>query len=90
MTIVNDHGHKVMSEIRKIPAGEFKARCLKLMEEVKDSGEEILITKRGKPVAKLVPAEAKRKPIFGALAGTAKVKGDIIGPFHDEWRMAED
>ncbi len=46
-----------MTETLEIPAGEFKAKCLKLMDQVRESGKEIVITKRGKPVAKLVPLE---------------------------------
>jgi prevent-host-death family protein len=64
----------------RIPAGEFKAKCLKLMDQVARSREPIVITKRGKPVAKLVPpdeAEA-RAPLFGYLAGTVSIQGDIV------------
>ena len=45
----------------KMPAGEFKAKCLKIMDQVKNYHEEIIITKHGKPVAKLVPVEEKSK-----------------------------
>jgi len=49
----------------KIPAGEFKAKCLKIMDQVKNYHEEIIITKHGKPVAKLVPVEEKKaKQVF--------------------------
>ncbi len=44
---------------KRIPAGEFKAKCLKLMDEVNATGEELVITKRGKPVARLVPIDAR-------------------------------
>ncbi len=44
-----------MTAQKKIPAGEFKAKCLKLMDEVQQTGQEVIITKRGKPVARLVP-----------------------------------
>jgi len=42
---------------RTIPAGEFKARCLKLLDEVQRTGEELIVTKRGRPVARVVPTE---------------------------------
>ena len=70
----------------KIAAGKFKAECLKLMDRVNEEGLEMVITKRGKPVAKLVPAEKNApKSAFGLLKGTAQVKGDIIAPTGDTW-----
>jgi len=69
-----------------VPAGEFKARCLKLMDEVRDRRCEIVITKRGKPVAKLVPVEEKHAPdIFGYMKGTVTILGDIVGPTGEVW-----
>ena len=72
---------------RTIPAGEFKAKCLKLMDEIARDGGELVITKRGKPVARLLPPEPKapKESLFGFMAGTVKIHGDIIGPFHEEW-----
>jgi prevent-host-death family protein len=63
-----------------IPAGEFKAKCLKLMDEVARRRQPIVITKRGRPVAKLVPADEPptRTPLFGYMAGTAEIRGDIL------------
>ena len=63
-----------------LPAGEFKARCLKLMDEVEATGGEIVITKRGKPVAKLTPVEKKRKSYFGHMKGQLEILGDIESP----------
>ena len=75
-----------MTETLQIPAGEFKAKCLKLMDQVRESGREIVITKRGKPVAKLVPLEPKeRPPLFGCMKGTFEITGDIISPIDVEW-----
>ena len=79
-----------MSRTRTVPAGEFKAKCLKLMDEVNETGEEIVVTKRGKPVARIVPAEREFKSLYGAMAGTATVHGDIIGPFFEDWEMREE
>ena len=59
-----------------ISAGEFKAKCLKLMDIVADTHEELIITKHGKPIAKLVPMEQTNKP-FGALKGTIKLSCDL-------------
>ena len=71
----------------EIPAGEFKAKCLQLMDRVARSREPIVITKRGKPVAKLVPLDeaGPSAPLFGYMAGTAEIRGDIVGTPHLEW-----
>ena len=66
--------------MRTIPAGEFKARCLALMEDVRTTRRPIVITKRGKPVAKLVPAEPEKDEWIGRLKGVIKIVGDIESP----------
>jgi prevent-host-death family protein len=67
--------------VSKIPATEFKARCLELMDRVAERRETFVITKRGKPVAKLVPMERKTKDtIFGCLRDKGSITGDIISP----------
>ena len=70
----------------EIPAGEFKARCLQLMDEVEASGVEVVITKRGRPVARLVPiGETRALDVFGCMAGTVTVVGDIVAPLGEPW-----
>ena len=66
--------------MKQIAAGEFKARCLAIMDRVLRSGEPVVITKHGKPVVKLVPAEKQVDEIFGYMAGKVKIVGDIVGP----------
>jgi prevent-host-death family protein len=66
--------------MRTIPAGQFKARCLRLMDEVRTTREPVLITKKGRPVAKLVPAESQPEDIFGCLRDEIKIVGDIESP----------
>ncbi|MGB6384556.1 MAG: type II toxin-antitoxin system Phd/YefM family antitoxin [Terriglobales bacterium] len=66
--------------MKKIAAGEFKARCLALMEDVRNTREPLLITKRGKPVAKLVPAETSKDDFIGRLEGVIRIVGDIESP----------
>jgi prevent-host-death family protein len=66
--------------MKQMPAGEFKARCLMVMDQVLETGEPVVITKHGKPVAKLVPAEKRTDDIFGYMAGKVKIVGDIVGP----------
>jgi prevent-host-death family protein len=70
-----------------IPAGEFKAKCLKLMDDVQRHQREIVITKYGKPVAKLVPMKGKKEhtSIVGILEGTVKIHGDLIEPTGERW-----
>jgi prevent-host-death family protein len=66
-----------------VPATEFKARCLELMDRVQASGLTITITKRGKPVARLVPLASQEAPFFGSLPVT--IVGDIVGPSDEPW-----
>jgi prevent-host-death family protein len=75
-----------MAEANQVTAAEFKAKCLRLMDEVAKRGTPLVITKRGKPIAKLVPVEDKPIDPFGCMAGTVKILGDIISPIdEDEW-----
>jgi len=66
--------------MKKIPAGEFKARCLSLMDDVNATGEPVLITKRGVPVAKIVPVSSKKRDLFGFMTGQFEIVGDIESP----------
>ena len=66
--------------MKEMQAGQFKAQCLAVMDQVHKTGEPILITKHGKPVAKLVPAPDAPDEIFGYMAGKVKILGDIVGP----------
>jgi prevent-host-death family protein len=71
-----------------IGAGEFKAKCLKLLDQVAEERQELVITKHGRAVAKLVPMEAKIE-LFGAMRGSGKIIGDIISPLENEWEAAQ-
>ncbi len=70
-----------------IQASEFKAKCLALLDEVARTGETIVITKHGEPVAKLVPHRPPRaKSLIGLHKGQIKIHGDIISPIgQDLW-----
>jgi prevent-host-death family protein len=85
--------------MRKMAAGEFKARCLAILDEVNRTGEPVIVTKRGKPVARvdLPYAIAKSESdspdsLFGCLKGMATITGDIVGSeFTDEeWERLEE
>ena len=71
--------------MRTVKASEFKAKCLKIMDEVAATGELVVITKYGVPVAQLVPAVQKPKTLFGALKGSILYMGDVISPIDVEW-----
>jgi len=73
-----------------IGAAEFKAHCLRIMEEAKRSGETVVITKRGKPFMELKPiARDKPAPLFGFMKGSVLYSGDLISPAYDEPWNAE-
>jgi prevent-host-death family protein len=75
------------SELTKtVKASEFKAKCLALMDEVARTGQSVTITKRGEPVADLVPHGARQRPeLFGIWKGKVEIIGDIISPIDVEW-----
>lgn len=78
-----------MYKVREIPAGQFKTHCLELMEEVNKTHVALIITKRGKPVAKLVPAYPHPRPVFGSMTGSVNIVGDIISPIDEKWQADE-
>lgn len=66
--------------MKHMPAGEFKTHCLRVMEQVRTTRQPVVITKRGKPVAKLVPVDSTQNRGFGSLKGVFKIVGDIESP----------
>lgn len=77
---------------QSIPAGQFKAHCLHLMDEVNETGISLTITKRGKPVARLVPAAQEKpfRPLYGRMKGSITILGDIVNPLPNEWEADRD
>ena len=69
----------------RISAGELKANCLRLIDEVVATRAELVITERGKPIARLVPIDETVAESFGALRGSVVVHQDIVAPDHDSW-----
>ena len=69
--------------MKQIAAAAFKARCLRLMDEVNDRREPLLVTKKGRPVVRIVPAGEPEHDVFGCLAGRLEIVGDILGPAAD-------
>ena len=76
----------------RIAVSEFKAKCLKLIDQLSQTRDPIVLTKRGKPVAKLVPAdsEASDSALFGYMAGSATILGDIVSPVEQSWQGVGD
>jgi prevent-host-death family protein len=68
-----------------IAAGEFKAKCLHLLDEVSQNRKPIIITKRGKPVARLMPIDEPVPQVFGRLKDTGVILGDIVAPTGETW-----
>ena len=71
-----------MASPRSINASEFKARCLRVLDDVQATGTEVVITKRGKPVARLGPIGPARGSLRGAWKGMVRIRGDIV---HVDW-----
>jgi len=67
--------------MKTIPAGEFKQGCLRILDEVGTSGEPIVITKRGKPVAQLSAVRPERADDWlGAMRDRGEIRGDLVAP----------
>lgn len=73
----------VMSDT--IGAGEFKAKCLKILDEVQQQRRSVTILKRGKPVAKLVPVTERSSAFIGSMKGSMEIIGDIVEPIDVQW-----
>ena len=88
---VDDYSHMTMDipgagRNMTIPAGEFKARCLKLLDVVNQTRVEVTITKRGRPIARLVTLEEEKPPtIHGFLSGHVIHEEDIVGSTGEGW-----
>jgi len=74
--------------MKQVGAARFKAQCLTLMEDVRTTKRPIVITKRGKPVAKLVPIDESKDDFIGRLKGVFEVVGDLDADPPEEWESA--
>jgi prevent-host-death family protein len=75
--------------MKQMRASAFKARCLSVMDDVQATGEPVIVTKRGKPVVKVVPVESEKDDIFGFMAGKFTIVGDIESPVvpFKQWKI---
>lgn len=72
-----------MKATPQMPAGEFKAKCLAVLDRVAETKSSVIITKHGRPVAQLVPISPKTKP--ASLLGSVKFNSDIVAPLNEAW-----
>ena len=79
------NGHIIVTmKKRTIPAAQFKAECLRLIDRVAGTRESLIVTKRGRPVVEVIPVRLREnKP----LRGSVTVHGDIVGPILDSWNI---
>jgi prevent-host-death family protein len=80
--------HGIFRSMKTVPAGEFKQTCLHLLDEVRETGRPVVITKRGTPVAQLAPLPpASAATWLGAMRGTGRILGDLVEPAagEEEW-----
>ncbi|MGC1617198.1 MAG: type II toxin-antitoxin system prevent-host-death family antitoxin [Candidatus Acidiferrum sp.] len=66
--------------MKKMQASVFKSRCLKVMDRVQATGEPVIVTKRGKPIVKVIPAQPEKDDLFGFMKGRMEIVGDIESP----------
>jgi prevent-host-death family protein len=72
-----------------MPAAEFKAKCLRVMDQVALRRRPVVVTKRGKPIVRIVPVDEDPEPLFGCLAGRFQIIGDIESPVLPVWDVLE-
>ena len=78
--------------MKEIPISKFKATCLAVLERVRKTGEPIIVTRFGQPIAEINSVNRPTRIRLGGGAGTVKILGDIVGPISDisEWEAAQD
>lgn len=83
----------VASCMEEVPISKFKATCLELLAKVKRTGQPIRITRRGEPIAEVVPPRRPERPArwIGSFRGTGKIVGDVVSPAagEDEWEVLD-
>lgn len=82
--VTSDSLMTMKAKERSVPAGEFKAKCLALFDEVETRGRSFVITKRGRPVARVVPLPSETTTL-DALRGTLLHEDDLLEPVEVDW-----
>ena len=80
----------IRKKAKRVGAGEFKAKCLKLMDEVQESKTPLVVTKHGVPIVTVIPFEQKKSFPFGCMKGRIKINGDIVASVGERWNAEED
>jgi len=78
-----------MEVVMEMAANQFRVKFFELIDQIAETGQEITITKHGRPVAKVIPAEAARS-FVGCMAGTAEILGDLVAPALDPLDLGLD
>jgi prevent-host-death family protein len=80
--LIDDH----VAMTKTISAARFRATCFQVLDTVAETRQEVVVTKRGKPIARVVPLINRPDNIVGAMKGTIQIHGDIIGPVRVHWK----
>jgi prevent-host-death family protein len=88
-TTVRKYSNTRRGAAEVVPASTFKDSCLQLLDRVQQTREEIVVTKCGRPVAKLVAFDQSQPSLFGMLEGSVTIHGDLVAPLDEAWD-AED
>jgi prevent-host-death family protein len=79
--------------MKEVAISEFKAKCLSIVDQVHKTKRPVRITRRGKPLAELVPlSPARPKDLFGFMRGSVDILGDVVSPANDpeDWEVLRD
>mgnify|MGYP000004561666 CR=1 FL=1 len=74
----------------KIAISQFKAHCLEIIEKIQTSGQSVIITKRDKAIATVLPMDTKKVSLFGMLKNKAEIKADILEPIDEKWNAEHE
>lgn len=77
-----------MKSPKSVPATEFKAHCLALLEEVRETRQPLLVTRHGKPVVEISPYLARNTARTNPLKGSIVFQGDLVAPIDERWDSA--
>ncbi len=74
----------------KIAISKFKSHCLEIIEKLQVNGQSVIITKREKAIAKVLPIDTKKVSLFGMLKNKAEIKADILEPIDEKWNVEHE
>ncbi|WP_367363844.1 type II toxin-antitoxin system Phd/YefM family antitoxin [Candidatus Tisiphia endosymbiont of Nedyus quadrimaculatus] len=74
----------------KIAISQFKSHCLEIIAKLQVNGQSVIITKREKAIAKVLPIDTKKVSLFGMLKNKAEIKADILEPIDEKWNVEHE